>query len=107
MLEMAKLILILVILVLPFQLLGAVVYHLLARSNPARAHIFGAAIPALTFFAVFLALFLWRYYHPGMMLLVEGGINLIILVVLLAGTFLHLFGGVIAHYILYRRHGPG
>ncbi len=92
-----------VALVLPFQLLGAAAYFILARSNPYHAHLAGALIPPLTFFAVFLALFLWRYYHPGMLMLAEGAVNLVILVVMLVGTSVHLAGGAISYYILYRR----
>jgi uncharacterized membrane protein YozB (DUF420 family) len=105
--EVAKLVAMLAVLVLPFQLLGAAVYSKLVKSNVRRAHIAGVLVPALSFFVVFLTLFLWRYYHPGMLMLIEGGINLIILVILVVGTALHLVGGTIAHYILYRRRRAG
>ena len=101
--EVIPLVLMLAVIVLPFQLLGVAAYYALARSNVRRAHIAGVLVPALTFFVVFLALFLWRYYHPGMFLLIEGGINLVILIVLVLGTLLHLVVGAIVHLILYRR----
>ena len=98
-----KLILMLVILLLPFQLLGVAAYFVLVKSDLRRAHIAGVLLPAATFFVIFFVLFLWRYYHPGMLMLGEGGINLIILIVMVAGTALHLVGGAIIHFILYRR----
>jgi hypothetical protein len=102
-----KLILMLVILLLPFQLLGVAVYYVLVKSDSRRAHIIGALVPAATFFVTFLALFLWSYYHPGMLMLGEGAINLIILIVMVAGAALHLVGGGIVHFVLYRRKGSG
>ena len=103
--KFVKLILMLVILLLPFQLLGAAAYTLLVKSDLRRAHIAGVLVPAATFLVTFLALFLWCYYHPGMLMLGEGAINLSILIVMAAGTALHLVGGAIVHFILYRRKG--
>jgi hypothetical protein len=60
-----------------------------------------------TFFVTFLALFLWCYYHPGMLILADGAINLAILIVLVVGTALHLVGGASVHLILYRRKCSG
>ena len=102
-----KLILVLVILLLPFQFLGVAAYFVLVKSDLRRAHIAGVLIPAATFFVTFLVLFLWHYYHPGMLMLGEGAINLIILIVMVAGTALHFVGGAIVHSILYRRKGSG
>jgi hypothetical protein len=103
--KVAKLILMLVILLLPFQLLGVAAYFVLVKSDLRRAHISGALVPAVTFFVTFLALFLWRYYHPGMLMLGEGAINLFILIVMVAGAALNLVCGAIIHFILYRRKG--
>ncbi len=103
--ESMKLFFTLVILVVPFQLLGVMAYFILVKSSVYRAHVAGAVIPPLAFFIVFLTLFLWRYYHPGPLGLIEGGVNLIILVALVAGTALHLTGGAVLYYILYRRRG--
>ena len=100
-----KLFLALVTLVVPFQLLGVSAYFILARSDAYRAHLAGALTPPLVFSALFSALFLWRYYHPGPLGLIEGGVNLVILIVLVVGTALHLIGGAALYYILYRRHG--
>jgi hypothetical protein len=97
----------LVLLLLPFQLLGMAAYFMVEKSDLRRAHIAGVLVPAATFFVAFLALFLWRYYHPGMLMLGEGAINLFILVVMVAGTALQLVGGGIVHFILYRRKGSG
>jgi hypothetical protein len=97
----------LVILLLPFQLLGVAAYFVLEKSDLRRAHLACVLVPAAAFFVTFLALFLWRYYHPGMLMLGEGAINLFILVVMVAGTSLHLVGGAIVHFILYRRKGSG
>jgi hypothetical protein len=96
-----------VILLLPFQLLGVAACLVLAKSDLRRANIAGVLVPAATFFVTFLALFLWSYYQPGMLMLGEGAINLIILIVMVAGTALHLVGGAIVHFILYRRKGSG
>ena len=98
-----KLILILAILVLPFQLLGLAAYSVLVKSDLRRAHLAGVLVPAAAFFITFLALFLWRYFHPGMLMLGEGAINLFILIVMVAGTALHLVGGATVHFILRRR----
>ena len=105
MVEVAQLLAMLTVLMLPFQLLGLAAYFKLVKSNVRRAHIAGALIPALTFFVVFAALLMWRYYNPGMLMLAEGAINLIILVVLVIGTALHLVGGsgATVHFILYRK----
>ena len=40
-----------------------------------------------------------------MLMLVEGAINLIILIVLVIGKTLHLIGGATVHFILYRKRG--
>lgn len=40
-----------------------------------------------------------------MLMLGEGAINLIILIVMVAGTALHLVGGAIVHFIWSRRKG--
>ena len=102
-----KSILMLVILLLPFQLLGVAAYSVLVKSDQRRAHIAGVLVPAASFFVTLLALFLWRYYHPGMLMLGEGAIILIILIAMVAGTAVHLVGGAIVHFILYRRKGSG
>ena len=102
-----KLVFLLAILILPFQLLGLAAYLFIVKSDVRRAHITGVLVPAITFFLTFLLLFLWRYYHPGMLMLGEGGINLVILVGMVIGTTLHLAGGAIVHYIFYRRKMGG
>ena len=101
---MMKVLLVFVIILLPFQLLGIAAYFILVKSNPLRARRAGVLIPAATFFATFLALFLWRYFHPGMLMLAEGGINLIILVVMVAGAALNLGCAAVVYLILYRRN---
>jgi len=101
--NVAKLILMLVILLLPFQLLGVAAYFVLVKSNLRRAHTAVVLVPAAAFFVTFLALFLWRYFHPGMLMLGEGAINLFILIVMVTGTPLQLAVGAIVRSILYRR----
>jgi hypothetical protein len=100
-----KLLLTLLILVVLLQLLGVAAYFILLKSSVYRAHLAGALTPPLAFFVLFLALFLWRYYHPGPMGLIEGRVNLIILVTSVVGTTLHLTGGAVLYYVLYRRRG--
>jgi hypothetical protein len=95
-----KLILVFAIFLLPFQLLGAAVYLILVKSNRRNAQIALTLVPAATFFVTFLALFLWRYFHPGMLMLGEGAISLFILVVMVAGTAMHLICGAIVYFIL-------
>ena len=56
-------------------------------------------------FLTFLAIFLWSYFHPGMLMLAEGGINLIILIVMVAGVILNLICGAVVHFILSRWEG--
>ena len=102
-----KIVLILVIFLLPFQLLGLAAYSVLVKSNLRRAHITGVVVPATSFFVTFLALFLWRFFHPGMLMLGEGAINLIILIFMVVGTALHLIVGAIVHFTLYRRKSGG
>jgi hypothetical protein len=102
-----KVLLVFAIIVLPFQLLGMIAYFILVKSNPLRARRAGVLVPAATFFATFLVLFLWRYFHPGMLMLAEGGINLIILVVMVAGAALNLGCGALLYFILYRRIRAG
>jgi uncharacterized membrane protein YozB (DUF420 family) len=80
-------------------------YFMLVKSNQRRAHKAVVLIPAATFFATFLALFLWRYFYPGMLMLAEGGINLIILIVMVVGTTLNLICGAIVHSLLSRWKG--
>ena len=98
------LLLVFTIILLPFQLLGVAAYFILVKSNPWRARRAGVLVPAGTFFAAFLALFLWRYFHPGMLMLAEGGINLIILVVMVAGAALNLGCASIVYMFLYRKN---
>ena len=105
--QVAKFILLFVILLLPFQLIGVAAYFVIVKSDLRRAHIAGVLVPTITFFVTFLVLFLWSYYHPGMMIMADGAINLAILIVMVAGTALHLSGGTIVHFILYRRKGVG
>jgi uncharacterized membrane protein YozB (DUF420 family) len=102
-----KLILMLVIFSLPFQLLGVAAYFVLVKSDLRRAHIAGVIVPAATFFLTFLVLYLWCCYHSGMLMLAEGAINLFILVVMVTGTTSHLVGGAIVHFILYRKKDTG
>ncbi len=105
--QAAKFILLLVILLLPFQLIGVAAYFMIVKSDLRRAHIAGVLVSTVAFFVTFLALFLWHYYHPGMMIMADGAINLAILIIMVAGTALHLFGGAIVHFILYRRKSAG
>jgi len=100
-----KLIIAAAILLLPFQLIGMASYFMLVKSDQRRAHKAVVLIPAAAFFVTFLAIFLWRYFHPGMLMLGEGGINLIILIVMVVGTTLNLICGVVVHFILSRWKG--
>jgi hypothetical protein len=95
------------ILLLPFQLLGVAAYLVFVKSNLRRAHIAGVLGPAAAFFVTFLSLFLWCYYHPAMFMLKKGVIKLFIIIVIVAGTFSHLVGGAIVHFILYRGKDAG
>ena len=104
---MMKFLLVFAVILLPFQLLGAAAYFILVKSNPWRARRAGVLVPPAAFFATFLALFLWRYFNPGMLMLAEGGINLIILVVMVAGAALNLGCAAIVYFILYRRNRTG
>ncbi|MFC1829333.1 hypothetical protein ACFL0O_06965 [Thermodesulfobacteriota bacterium] len=69
----------LVILSPPFQLLGVAVCFVVEKLDLRRAHLAGVLLPAATFFVTFLALFLWRYYHPGMLMLGEGRLTCLFL----------------------------
>ena len=100
-----KLIITAAILLLPFQLIGMASYFILVKSDQRRAHKAVVLIPAVTFLVTFSAIFLWRYFHPGMLMLAEGAINLMILIFLVVGTFLNLICGTIVHFILYRFKG--
>ena len=102
-----KLLLSFAIFLLPFQLLGVAVYFMLVKADRRKAQIGCILVPATTFFVTFLALFMWRYFHPGMLMLGEGAINLFILVGMVAGTGLHLICGAIVYFILSRWKGPG
>ncbi len=101
--DSAKLIIALIVLVLPFQLLGVAAYFMIVKSSVRNAHIAGALVPTLAFFSVMLAWFLWSYYHPTVMMLVDGAVNLVILALLIGGTLLHFIGGTIVYFILYKR----
>ena len=117
-----NLILLFAIFLLPFQLLGVAVYFMLVKSDQGSAQILGALlvksgkrnaqiafllVPAASFFLTFLGLFLWRYFHPGMLMLGEGAINLFILVVMAAGAALHLICGSIVYFIVSHFKGTG
>jgi hypothetical protein len=43
-------------------------YFMLVKSDQRRAHKAVVLIPAATFFVTFLAIFLWRYFHPRMLM---------------------------------------
>ena len=102
-----KIIITVAILLLPFQLVGMVVYFMLVKSDQSRAHKAVVFIPAATFFVAFLAIFLWSYFHPGMLMLAEGAINLLILIVMVIGTTLNLICGTIVRFIFSRWNGTG
>jgi hypothetical protein len=102
-----KLILLFAIFLLPFQLLGVAVYFILVKSGKRNAQIAFVLVPAASFFLTFLGLFLWRYFHPGMLMLGEGAINLFILVVMAAETALHLICGSIVYFIVSHFKGTG
>jgi hypothetical protein len=57
-------------------------------------------VPAAAFAVTFLAVFIWSYFHPGMMFMVNGAINLFILIVLAVGTLLNLAVGAILRTLL-------
>lgn len=97
-----KPVLTLILLLLPFQLLGFWSYSMLAKRDLPRARMAGILIPAGSFFAVFLILFLWQYFHPGMLMLGDGAINLFLLIVGVAGTVLQLAIGAILYSVFYR-----
>lgn len=102
-----KFILMFAILLLPFQLLGLATFYILVKSNLRRARTAGVLVPAVSFFVTFLALFLWSYFHPGMLILANGAFNLTLLIVLIAGTALNLIAAVIVNLIFYRSNGYG
>jgi hypothetical protein len=97
-----KALLTIILLVLPFQIVGAIAYFGLAKKDLRRARIAGILVPAGSFFAIFFILFVWQYFHPGMLMLGEGAINLFILIVGLAGTVLQLTIGAFLYSVLYR-----
>ena len=105
--SVAKLILLVAILLLPFQLVGLVAYSVLKKSDLDRANTAVVLVPAGTFAVTFLAMFLWSYFHPGMMFMVSGAINLFILILLGSGTVLNLAVGAIVRSILQRRKASG
>ena len=104
-LQVAKIILLLVVLLLPFQLVGVVTYFVLMKSDPYRADIAVVLVPAAACFAIFFLLFLWCYFNPGMMIMVDGAVNLFVLIVAVVGTALNLVCGVIVRFILRRSKG--
>lgn len=105
--DVAKLILLVAVLLLPFQLLGVGAYFVLRKNDQQRANTAVVLVPAGTFAVTFLAMFLWSYFHPGMMFMVSGAINLFILILLVSGTFLNLAVGAIVRSILQRRKASG
>lgn len=102
-----KLILLFAIFLLPFQILGVAVYFILVKFDRRNAQKACVYVPAATFFVTFLGLFLWRYFNPGMLMLGEGAINLIILVVMVVGIVLHLICGAIMYFFLSHWKGTG
>ena len=98
-----KWIILLAVLVVPFQLAGVFVYVAAQRSDRGRARRLGLMVPAGVVFAVGLFLFLWSYFHPGMMFMVSGVVNLFILFLLVAGTFLNLACSAVVMTFLSRK----
>jgi hypothetical protein len=92
----------LILLLLPFQLLGFGAYSLLAKKDLRRARRAGILVPPGSFFTIFFILFVWQYFHPGMLMLGDGAINLFILIVGVAGTLLQFAIGAILYSVLYR-----
>ena len=93
----------LVVVVLPFQLVGLASYRLFKRSHIKRARRAAALLPAVACFIVFLALYMWNYYHPQGMGMVDAIGNLFLLVMLVAGSVLNLLCGLAVQFLLRRR----
>ncbi len=93
----------LAVVLVPFQLVGITVYYTTRSADPERARKRGLFVPAGVFFAVFFLLFLWGYFHPGMMILASGAANLFILVLMVVGSFLNLAASAVVMSMLARK----
>jgi hypothetical protein len=70
-----KALLTIILLVLPFQIVGAIAYFRLAKNDRPCARTTAAVLPAASFFILFLGLFGWNYFKPGILMLGDGAIN--------------------------------
>ena len=93
----------LAVLLVPFQLVGITVYFTSRKANSEAARTRGLFVPAGLFFAVFFLLFLWSYFNPGMMFMVSGAVNLFILVLIVVGSFLNLVVSALVMAFLNRK----
>ena len=105
--SLMKALLTIILLVLPFQAVGAIAYFWLAKNDQRRARTAAAVLPAASFFILFLGLFGWNYFKPGILMLGDGAINLFVLIFGIAGTVLQLAIGAILSSVLYRRKSAG
>ena len=103
--QVAKLIFLLVILVLPFQVLGVIAYYVLRKSDLQHARRACVLLPPAVFFIVFFVMFLFCYFTPDMMFMVGGMINLFVLILMAIGTVLNLAAGAGVRFILDRKNG--
>ncbi len=93
----------LVILLAPFQIAGAVVYRMIHKTEPTRARRIGILVPAGLFFATGFVLFLWSYLNPGMMFMASAAANLFLLFLVVIGTLLNLGFSVLVFAVMGRK----
>jgi hypothetical protein len=94
--EWIKLIIWLAILIIPFQIIGFIVSRYIEQTNARKVVVL---LPAMIFFVIFLGLYLWNYYNPKGMELVDAIGNLILLVMLVIVTILNFLCALVIQFI--------
>ena len=98
--EWAKLAIWLAVMLVPFQILGLIASSYAGQDNARKV---GVLLPPLVFFIIFLCLYLWNYYNPQGMGLLDAVGNLILLVMLAAGSILNFLCALVIQFIFRSR----
>ncbi len=98
--DWTKLIILLAVLLIPFQIIGLIAS---SHTEQTSARKVGVLLPTFIFFIIFLGLYLWNYYNPQGMGLADAAWNLVLLVMLVAGTILNFLCALVIQFIFRNR----